>query len=487
MVTSKTKKISKKLEDNLEYIQEKLGMESNFDIILRRFKIAGKETAIIFVDGFAGGVTSTLVFQTLLATKREEISSRPLSKLIYERLPYIEIETIDNLEEAITQILSGPMVLFVDGEREAVLIDTREYPGRSSDEPDIEKITRGSRDGFVETAIFNLALIRRRLRDPGLRVEPIKVGKRSITDVSVVYINDIVNPEILDRIRREIKDINTDGLPMAEKTLEEFITKTFWNPFPRVRYTERPDVAAAHLLEGHVAIIVDTSPSVMIAPVTLFNHMQHAEEYRQSPILGIYVRLVRIIGVILSFLIVPIWLLFSMESELVPPALEFIGPKEVGVIPLFIQFLIAHFGLDLLRLASIHTPSPMATALGLVGALLIGEIAVEVGIFVSEVLLYTALVAIGIFSTPSWELSLANRIVMLFLLILTGLFSLTGFITGLILVFVLLLTTRSFGIPYLWPLIPFNGSALLTVLFRKPVPIKSFRPQILRPTDPDRN
>ncbi|NLC52064.1 MAG: spore germination protein [Firmicutes bacterium] len=487
LATAGTKKFSKKLEDNLEYIREKLGLDTNFDIILRQFKVGGKEIAAIFVDGFADGQTATLIFQTLLASKREEIIPNPLTKIMQERLPYIEIDTVDSLEETITQILSGPMVLFIDGEQEAIVIDTREYPARGPDEPDIEKITRGSRDGFVETMIFNIALIRRRLRDPGFRVEPLRVGKRSITDISLVYINDIVNPEILERIRKEIKAIDVDGLSMAEKSVEEFITKTFWNPFPKVRYTERPDVCAAHLLEGHVAIIVDTSPSVMIAPVTYFHHLQHAEEYRQSPLTGIYIRWVRLIGVLISFLLAPLWLLVSIQPEILPPSLSFIGPQEEMAIPLFIQFIIAHLGLDLLRLASVHTPSPLATALGLVGALLIGDIAVKVGLFSNEVLLYTALVAIGIFSTPSWELSQTNRLIMLFLLLTTGFFRLPGFILGIAAIFVLLIFTRSFGVPYLWPFIPLNFNALMAILFRRPVPIKGYRPAVLQPMDPDRS
>lgn len=170
---------------------------------------------------------------------------------------------------------------------------------------------------------------------------------------------------------------------------------------------------------------------------------------------------------------------------MLPEVLRFIGPKGDFTVPLFLQFILANVGLDLIRMASIHVPSPLATALGLVGALLIGEIAVTVGLFVPEVLLYVGLVAIGVFSTPSWELSLANRLVHLFLLLLTGLFRIYGFAAGLIIVMVKLVLTRSFGVPYMWPLIPFNGASLLNVLLRKPVPIKGFRPSFLRTEDTD--
>ena len=395
-------------------------MDISFDVVLREFKIGRKKVAFIFIDGFADSDIITLIMQTLLEAKQEEVVPNTLEKITSKLLPFGEISIIDNLEEAVNEVLAGPLIFLIDGEQKIIAVDTRKYPSREPDEADIEKVTRGSRDGFVETLLFNVTLIRRRIRDPRLRTESFKLGRRSLTEVAL-RIEDIVNPEILEKIRDKLLKIDVDGLPMAEKSVEEFITGSFWNPFPEIRYTERPDVAAVHLLEGHVCIIVDTSPSVMIAPVTLFHHLQHAEEFRHNPIVGVYIRWVRILGVFISVFLVPLWLILVEYRDLLPEILAFIGPKESPTIPLFIQFILANLGLDLLRMASIHTPSPLATALGLVGALLIGDIAVTVGVFVPEVLLYISLIAIGVFSTPSWELSLANRLVQFFLLILTGL------------------------------------------------------------------
>ncbi len=479
--------ISKKLEENIAYLKERLEIgDSNFDVILKEVLIGGKKAALLFIDGFTSGELSTFILRAILNVKREDIIPGTLDKLMREIIPYAEVTPINDLEEAIRETLAGPMILFVDGERQALAIDTREYPVRAPEEPDIEKVTRGSRDGFVETLIFNISLIRRRIRDPQLRVEPIKVGQRSVTDVAIMYINDIAQPQIVEQIRKRINNIDVDALPMAEKSVEEFITGTFWNPFPEVRYTERPDVAAAHLVEGHVIIIVDTSPSVMIAPVTFFHHLQHAEEFRHDAIIGTYIRWIRMIGVLLSFILIPVWILLAEEPRYLPEFLEFIGPRDEAVIPLYLQFAIAHFGLDLVRMASIHTPAPFATALGLVGALLIGQIAVDVGFFVPEVLLYTGLVALGIFSTPSWELSMANRVVLLLLIISTGLFGLPGLLGGLFLVFLRIGTTHSFGFPYLWPLIPFNAKAFLSIIVRRPMPVSRIRPSFLRVKDKDR-
>ena len=460
-------------------------MDISFDVVLREFKIGRKKVAFIFIDGFADSDIITLIMQTLLEAKQEEVVPNTLEKITSKLLPYGEISIIDNLEEAVKEVLAGPLIFLIDGEQKIIAVDTRKYPSREPDEADIEKVTRGSRDGFVETLLFNVTLIRRRIRDPRLRTESFKLGRRSLTEVALLYIEDIVNPEILEKIRDKLLKIDVDGLPMAEKSVEEFITEGFWNPFPEIRYTERPDVAAVHLLEGHVCILVDTSPSVMIAPVTLFHHLQHAEEFRHNPIVGVYIRWVRILGVFISVFLVPLWLILVEYRDLLPEILTFIGPKESPTIPLFIQFILANLGLDLLRMASIHTPSPLATALGLVGALLIGDIAVTVGVFVPEVLLYISLVAIGVFSTPSWELSLANRLVQFFLLVLTGLFNIYGFIAGVLIIFYRLASTRSLGIPYLWPLLPLDIKALFSVLVRKPVPIKGFRPSILKTRDAD--
>lgn len=479
--------ISKKLEKNIAYLTERLEVgESNFDVLIREIMIGGKKGALLFLDGFTSNENSAFILRTLLGVRREDICTRPLEKLLKEVIPYVEVTPINDLEEAMLEALAGPMVLLLDGERQGLVIDTREYPVRDPQEPDIERITRGSRDGFVETLIFNITLVRRRIRDPQLRAEAIKAGKRSVTDIAIMYIKDVAHPQIVEKIRSRIKSIDVDALPMAEKSVEEFVTGSYWNPFPEIRYTERPDVAAAHLAEGHVIVIVDTSPSVMIAPVTFFHHLQHAEEFRHDAVIGTYVRWVRILGIILSFLIIPFWLLFSLEPQYLPEFLGFIGPREEGNIPLFLQFLIAHFGLDLVRMASIHTPSPFATALGLVGALLIGEIAVSVGFFVPEVLMYTGLVALGIFSTPSWELSMANRVVLLFLILITGIFRLPGLLIGIGLVALRLFTTSSFGFPYMWPLSPFNAKALLNIIIRRPMPLSLTRPSYLKTGDKDR-
>ena len=479
--------LSRDLASNLAHLERIMAIEENFDIIKRELIIGGKKVALIFVDGLTNDDIVTLVLKHLLELGDRDLSIDGFEKLFSRHLNFLEVDPVEYLEDIVNMVLSGPLALLVEGSSKAIILDARIYPARSPGEPDLEKVVRGSRDGFTETLVYNTALIRRRVRDPKLRNIYMQAGSRSKTDIIISYIEDIANPDLVDSIKEKVKYIKIDGLPMAEKAVEELITPgSYWNPFPRVRYTERPDVAAMHLLEGHVLVLVDTSPSVIIAPSTFWHHLQHAEEYRQSPMAGAYLRWVRFAGIAISLILLPLWLLFALHPGLLPPALAFIGPEEVGRVPLIVQFLIAELAIDMVRMSTIHTPSPLATGIGLIAALLIGDIAITVGLFAPEVVMYIAAAAIGTFLTPSYELSLAIRLVRIVLLVLVAAFSWVGLMVGLGGFIVFLASMRSFGVPYLWPLIPFNFKALLSVLIRAPVPITNTRPGILHPQDTDR-
>lgn len=474
------------LRKNTEFLKQHLGVGESFDVLVREFKVGGRDVALFFIDGFVKDDITLFIMQSLFAITREQLAVSPLKKILDHHLPYIEVAEIESIPVAVRSILAGAVVLFVDGEAQAIEIDVREYPARQPEEPDVERVTRGSRDGFVETLVFNTALIRRRIRDPRLRIEHTMVGKRSATDVALVYIRDVADPDLVDTIRRRLDNIDVDGLPMAEKSVEEFISKTGFNPFPTVRYTERPDVAAVHLLEGHVVVVVDASPSVIIAPTTLFHHLQHAEEYRQSPLVGTYIRWVRSLAILLSLLATPIWLALVYQSEYLPDALAFLGTEDVGPVPLYIQFFVAEIGIDMIRMATIHTPSPLATALGIIAAFLIGDVAIQVGLLVPEVILYMSAAAIGTFATPSMELGQTFKLFRLLLLALAAVFQLPGVLAGIAFIGLWAALTRSFGVAYLWPLIPFNASALWSIIIRKPVPVSRSRPSVTSPGDQDR-
>ncbi len=474
------------IKENIAYLKESLGVGKSFDVIHLDVEYAEKEMSLFLIDGFAKDDILHLLMKFLAKLKPEELEFDTLNKLLRTYIPYVEVETSEDLDEVTDKVLAGPTVLLVDGLTKAIVIDARTYPVRGPQEPDTERVVRGARDGFVETIVFNTALIRRRIRDRTLRMEYMQVGRRSKTDIVISYIADIADPKMVKEVKDSIAKIDTDGLPMGEKTIEEFISGKHWNPFPTVRYTERPDTAAVHLYEGHVCIIVDGSPSVTITPTTYWHHMQHAEEYRNKPLVGAYLRMIRFLLVWASVFLLPIWYLLASHPELLPEKFSYIGINEPGQIPLFMQFLIIEIGLDGLRMAAIHTPTALATALGLVAALMIGQVAIEVGLLTNEVILYFSVAAIGTFATPSYEMSLANRLARLFLLSTTALLGTPGLVVGTLLFFVYLIRMKSFGIPYLWPFIPFNYRAFKDVLLRSPMPLKNRRPPVLHPKDPDR-
>ncbi|CRK83986.1 spore germination protein [Neobacillus massiliamazoniensis] len=463
------------------YMKQRVGLGISFDLNLRKLKILNTDVHIYSVSGLCDTRFLIELIEELVEINDHEKRSADVFKIIENRLVNQSVLPIYTLSDLVTFLFSGQTAVVIDGADRAFIVDVRNYPGRTPQEPDTEKVVRGARDGFVENIIMNTALIRRRIRDERLRFELIRVGKRSKTDVAITYLEDVADPDLLNIIRKEINEINIDGIPMADKTIEEFIIKQGFNPYPRIRYTERADVAAAHILEGHVIIVCDTSPSVIITPATFFHHLQHAEEFRESPAMGTFVRWTRFLGVFTSIFLTPLWLLFVLEPSLLPEKLSFIGPNAQTNIPIIVQLFLADFGIEFLRIAAIHTPSPLSTAMGLIAAVLIGQIAISVGLFVPEVILYTAVAGIGTFTTPSYELSIANKIARLSLMLLVSFFHTAGFVIGSTLFFIFLVSMRALNTPYFWPFLPFEPKAILHIIFRRAIPGSVLRPSIVHP------
>ncbi|WP_339203320.1 spore germination protein [Paenibacillus sp. FSL K6-3182] len=474
------------LDEVLIRLENEIGYKVSFDVVVREMTFGEKRTAMLSLNGLVKDTLLSDVLKRLTYLQPEDLSADAFHSFLDLYVPAAQVIKEDDWNNMLTCVLSGVTALFIDGESSVLMIDAKAFPARGPEEPSLEKVVRGSRDGFVETLMVNISLVRRRLRDPQLRYEIVRVGDRTQTDVCIAYIDDIVDKELLKSVKDKIAMVKIDGLPLADKQLEESTVKRGWNPFPLVRYSERPDTVAAHLLEGAVAVFVDTSPSVMTLPTTYTDLMQHAEENRQTPFIGTYLRWVRFIGILASLFMLPLWLLFVMHPEMKPVALEFIGPSKTGKLPLVVQFLLAEIGVDLLRMASVHTPTSLATAMSLVAAILIGDIAVKTGVFVNEVILYMAISAIGMFATPSYELGLANRIVRLVLIISVAAFSVPGFVIATTAILLMLIVERSFNRPYMWPIIPFDLGALWSIIIRQPVLYNRQRPNILRPQQSDK-
>ncbi|MGE7113380.1 spore germination protein [Lysinibacillus sp. NPDC047702] len=473
-----TNKLFNSLEEAENFLIEQFGDGESFDVGIKHLFVKDLPVLCAYISGLVDGVALTQLLSNMLPDEDIEIDLEDEKEYFESYFNFHGRSEETERKAYLLAILSG-QVTFITKSGYCYVAELRNYPGRSPEEPDNEKVIRGSRDGFTEGISQNTALIRRRIRNSNLRFELHKVSKIGQTDVALTFIKDIANTEMLDKLRQRIGQIEHDGLTMTDKSLEEWLFKQKFHPVPFVRYSERPDIVAAHLLEGHIALIVDTSPSVIIVPATVFHLLQHAEEYRQAPIVGTFVRFMRYFGAIMGLLLLPLWYVFATNPSILPDAISFLGEEKKSHIPLLLQILIGDIGIEFLRMAAIHTPSPLSTAMGLVAGVIIGQIAIDVGLFSSEVVLYTAVAAILTFIIPTYELSISVKLFRLVLLIMTGLWGVNGLFIGIFLLFTYLCSLRPMQAPYLWPLIPFFPVAMLRVLIRFPMTADALRPYVV--------
>lgn len=427
-------KVSKIIQENIAYINEVLPVKESFDIIERDMIIGGRESCFFFIDGFMKDEVMSKVMDTLFKLTPEQMpkTSTELSRTM---ISYVEIDTFSEFDGIIKNILSGVACLFVDGYESCIAIDCRTYPARSVDEPAQDKSLRGSRDGFVETIVFNTALIRRRIRDPHLTMKMMEIGKSSRTDVTLCYMTNRVNQDLLNLLIQKFEQMREHDLKMNQQTLAELLFKRKWyNPFPKFKYTERPDTAAACIMEGKIVILVDNSPSVMILPTSIFDIIEEANDYYFPTLTGIYLKISRSIITIMTVFLTPLFLLFMQNPEWIPDVFDFVLVRNTINIPLYFQLLLLELAIDGLRLAALNTPSMLSTPLSVIAGIVMGEFSVQSGWFNSEVMLYMAFVAVANYTQPNFELGYALKFMRLLLLTLTALFNWIGFAVGCIII-----------------------------------------------------
>jgi stage V sporulation protein AF len=485
----KTQAASEEYRSALAWLKRELGYQESFDIIVREFILNGKAAALLYVDSMIDGTLMTLLLQRLLQEGAGQPEPRTMDDLLNRLVPYSEVSVAKSLEDARDQLLAGPALLLVDGVEHPLVLDVRQYPDRDPNEPNLERVIRGPRDGFVETLVLNTVLVRRRLRDPRLRIEAFQVGTRSRADIALLYVRDIANDHFVATVRERLQAIDTDSLTMSEKALEEWILKKpWWNPFPTGRFTERPDVAAEHLMQGNVIVLADTSPNALILPATFFSFLQSAEEYHEGIVIGTYLKWVRTAGVLFSIFGPPLWYTLIAAHVRLGGSLQVLLSPKITAVPIFWQLALAEVGVDLLRLALMFSPNSLSQSMGFFGAILLGDIAVKAGILDAEVMVYVAVAAVGTFAAPDIDFGMALRLFRVVILVLVGLFSLVhdpwaGFGLGVLLFVAIAATTKSLGIGYLWPLWPPDLGELATVLVRKPLNRNVKRPSMTLPRD----
>ena len=347
-------------------------------------------------------------------------------------MPYTEVEKTNDLEQVITAFLSGVSVMFIDGFDECILLDCRTYPMRSVTEPWKDRVLRGSRDGFVETLVSNAALLRRRIRDTNFSMKMYNVGKRSRSDVAICYIDDLVDKKLLTRITNIVTNLEVESLTMNLESLAECMFQHKWiDPFPKFKYSERPDTAAAAILDGNIVIMIDNSPAVMIVPTSIFDLVEEPDDYNFAPVIGTYLRFSRFIFTFVTMLLTPVWLLLVQNPHWIPQWLNFITVSDDITVPLIWQLLILELAVDGLKMAAVNTPTLLSTPLSIVAGIVVGEYAVSSGWFNTETLLYMAVVTVGTYSQASFEMGYAMKFIRVLTLCLTAIFNVYGFVIGI--------------------------------------------------------
>ena len=428
------KKITASREESTSYMNQTLPMRESFDLIQRDLMIGERMASFYFINGLNKDDDMLKLMDALLKIKKEDMPAGIL-QFMEMAIPYTEVELIEDFDQVLKNLFSGVTCLFVDGYEGAIAIDCRTYPARSVEEPDKDKSLRGSRDGFVETVVSNTAMIRRRIRSEHLVMEMQEVGDSSRTDIAICYMKDRVNKEMLCDLRQKVLSIRTDDLRMNQQSLAECLMKRKWyNPFPKFKFTERPDTAAACLFEGKVVLLVDNSPSAMILPTSILDVIEEANDYYFPTLTRVYLKSARGLISFLTIFLTPVFLLLMQNFNWLPKMFAFVAVKDMINIPLIFQLLILEIAIDGLRLAALNTPSMLSTPLSVIAGLVMGEFSVKSGWFNSEVMLYMAFVAVANYTQPNFELGYALKFMRLQLLILTALFNWIGFLIGCIVV-----------------------------------------------------
>ncbi len=449
-----------------------LRVADSFDMIKRQLTVGSDEMTLYYIDGFVKDGEMQRIMQYFFSLKGLGKGAHAAREFAASHVPYVEVDLTNDQDALILAVLSGATaVLGSTFGDQAIIIDARTYPARHTEEPNTDRVVQGAHDGFVETMIFNTALIRRRVRDPRLTMKYLNMGGGSKTDIALCYMDGVADQAYLDRLQKRLTELQPDSLTMGTQSLMELLVPRRWyNPFPKVRTLERPDAAAACVMEGRILLICDTSPQVMVLPTTYFDFLQETDDYYMPPLTGSYLRLLRHLVFLLSLVLTPTWYLLVQYQDVLPPGLSFVVPKEPIVLPLLLQLLLVEVTIDGLKLASINTPDALSNSLSVIGGLLLGEFAVSLGWLSEAVIFYMAVVSIAAFSQQNAELGYAFKFLRILTLILTALIGWIGYVLGLATVVICLFTNRTLSgkYGYLYPVIPFNGKALGRLLIRLP-------------------
>nr|WP_245855997.1 spore germination protein [Paenibacillus rigui] len=470
-------------------IQSRTGHST--DILFRQFPVpTGRGTSfavtVVYLEGMAD---ATPILDALLFDSKENhaLEQRladhedPLTALIHSVLKIGDIQQISDMDSVYHAILSGDTVVLVEGVARAIAAGTKHWKDRGVTEPSTQTVIRGPREGFSETLRTNTMLIRRKIKNPGLWLETMQIGVVTQTDVSIMYIDGIVNPKVVAEVRQRLNKINIDAI-LESAYVEEWVQDSTATPFPTVYNTERPDVVAAGLLEGRVAILVDGTPFVLLVPALFTNFVQTAEDYYQRADISSLLRMLRYVCLMISMLAPSAYIAATtFHQEMIPTSLlTSIAAQREGIpFPAFVEAMLMEITFEILREAGVRMPRAIGQAVSIVGALVIGQAAVEAGLVGPAMVIIVSITAISNFVIPSFSMGIAIRMIRFLLMVLAATFGLFGIMVGLIALVLHLCSLRSFGVPYMAPFAPFIIEDQKDNLFRLPLWMQHTRPRLV--------
>jgi spore germination protein KA len=476
--------ISSSLEKNLTQLKEMLGDSS--DVVIKEFRFGcnhSLEGALLCIDGLVSSdLVSNALLKPLMYDTAYKLSIDKECRLNFDSLNPVfvsvgETKTVRVIEDLLHDLLSGNSIIVVDGAKEALTISTRSWEKRGVEEPATENVVRGPRQGFTETLRTNTSMLRRIIKNPGLRFESVIVGKQTKTDICIAYIKDIVKPGLVKEIKNRLQSISTDSI-LDSGYVEAFIEDSPYSIFSTIGYSERPDVIAGKMLEGRAAIIVDGSPIVITAPMVFIEQFQTSEDYYIRTYFATYLRFIRLISFFLTILAPALYVaITTFHQELIPTSLLFTMTAGLSGVPFpaLVEALAMVITFDILKEAGIRLPKPIGSAISIVGALVIGESAVSAGVIGPFMVIIVAITAITSFVIPKEMDSIT--ILRYIMLILAGFLGGFGIVMGLLAILIYLVSMRSFGVAYLSPITPFSREGMKDTFVRAPLWLMLFRPK----------
>lgn len=471
--------ISTSAKENMNYLRKLFA--NTGDMVFREFNCGPIHCGVVYIDGLADKILlDDYLFEPLMEMAGQITDPKKLKDKV---IAISDMREVTKMSDGTTAVLSGETLVLIEGLSVGIIVANRSWPNRGVAEPSGETVIRGPREGFTETIRFNTALVRRRIRDTKLKIESLQCGVRSKTDIALVYIEDIVNQDILAELKERLDRIDIDAI-LDSGYIEQFIEDNEKTPFPQVQSTERPDVVAAGVYEGRIGIIVDGSPFVLIVPAVLVDFFQAPDDYYTSWITGTFVRFLRLIGIMVALILPGLYVaVTSFHTDLIPAKLAYaIASSREGVpFPSYIEVLFMEAALAFLIQAVIKLPKPIGSTIGIVGGLIIGQSAVTAGIVSPIMIIILGVTAITTFLIPNYEITNAFTFYRIFIIFASAVLGLYGIMLAIIFLIIHLTRIKSFGIPYLAPAVDLVWSDLKDLYVRLPLKYFIKRPVFLKP------